>query len=270
MLRLLLLTWAWLAAALGPVWANDGVDQLARALKLEEVAEILRDEGLRYGASIDTDVLAGQGGAHFASVVSEIYTKERIMSVLRNGLAEHMDAAQLREGAAFFDSDLGQTIIALENSARRAFADVTIEDAARERFEATDPDDRFVMQLRAYIEINDLIEQNVNGALTADYNYYLGLAEGSGVPRDDQGVLASILESRDDIRDDTTGWIYGFLMLAYSPLSEDQMADNIAFAKSEAGVALNTALFEGFDALYNGISFDLGMAVARAMHATDL
>lgn len=253
-----------------PVWAESDLDRLTRALKLDEVAEILRAEGLRYGTSIDEDMLAGQGGAHFASVISGIYTEERIFSVVREGLQTHLNPEQLADTVAFFESDLGQRIITLENSARRAFSDATIEDAAMERFENTPEDDRFLQQLTRYIEINNLIEQNVDGALTADYSFFLGMSEGQGGERDDQGMLATILEGRDDIRADTSAWLYSFLMLAYSPLSAQEMDDNIAFSRTDAGIALNTALFEGFDDLYNGISYDLGVAVSRALQATDL
>ncbi|MBO9449727.1 DUF2059 domain-containing protein [Tropicibacter sp. R16_0] len=267
--RAFLAVTAWVFLAL-PVWAESDLDRLARAMKLDEVAEILRAEGLRYGASIDDDMLAGQGGDHFARVISDIYQEDRIVSAIRAGMEVHLDDETLSDSVAFFSSDLGQTIISLENSARRAFADPTIEDAARERYEATSSDDRFLQQLETYIEANNLVEQNVDGALTADYNFYLGLAEGNGAPRDDQGMLATILEGREDIRADTQDWLYGFLMMAYSPLSEQQMDDNIAFSRTKAGIALNTALFEGFDDLYNRISFDLGLAVARALQATDL
>lgn len=270
MFRRAFLTLAALLVAAVPVWAEEDLDRLVEAMKLDEVAEILRAEGLRYGASIDGDMLAGQGGAHFAQVISDIYQEKRIVSAIRSGLDTHLDEAALRDSVAFFSSDLGQVIISLENSARRAFADPAIEEAARERYEGTSPDDRFLQQLKTYIDANDLIEQNVNGTLTADYNFYLGLASGNGAPRDDQGMLATILEGRDDIRADTQDWLFGFLMMAYSPLSEQQMEDNIAFSRTRAGIALNTALFQGFDDLYNGISFDLGLAVARAMQATDL
>ncbi|WP_164659028.1 DUF2059 domain-containing protein [Tropicibacter sp. Alg240-R139] len=270
MLQRAFLTVAALVVLALPVWSEEDLDRLARAMKLDEVAEILRAEGLRYGASIDQDMLAGQGGDHFAQVISEIYQEERIVSAIRSGLDTHLNEDTLRDSVVFFGSDLGQTIISLENSARLAFADPTIEDAARERYEGTSPDDRFLQQLETYIAVNNLIEQNVDGALTADFNFYLGLAKGNGAPRDDQGMMATILEGRDDIRADTQVWLYGFLMMAYSPLSERQMDDNIAFSRTKAGIALNTALFEGFDDLYNRISFDLGLAVAQALQATDL
>lgn len=253
-----------------PAWADTDLERLSRAMKLEEVAEILRAEGLRYGASIDRDMLAGQGGAHFETVISGIYTEERIYRAVRTGLGAHMSPEQLRASVMFFESDLGQKVIGLENSARRAFSDPEIEEAAAQRYAETNSDDRFLQQLTAYIEVNDLIEQNVDGALTADYSFFLGMSEGQGEGRDDEGMLATILEGRDDIRADTSDWLFGFLMLAYSPLSEAEMDENITFSQSDAGVALNAALFQGFDALYNGISYDLGVAVARAMQATDL
>ena len=40
-------------------WAERLEQDLVRVLRLDEVAAILRDEGLRYGADLETDMLLG-------------------------------------------------------------------------------------------------------------------------------------------------------------------------------------------------------------------
>lgn len=64
--------------------------------------------------------------------------------------------------------------------------------------------------------------------------------------------------------------MYSFLLLAYKPLNESQMRENIAFSRTETGRALNLALFDGFDDMIDSISFQLGAAVAQALTASDL
>ncbi|MEY8838797.1 hypothetical protein AB9K41_07170, partial [Cribrihabitans sp. XS_ASV171] len=131
-------------------------------------------------------------------------------------------------------------------------------------------DDRRLTQVEEYIAVNDLVDRNVEGALSADYHFYLGLAEAGGGPRDDGSLLSGLLESRDETEAETSMWLHSFLLLAYRPLTQEQMEANIAFSGTEAGKALNSALFAGFDRLYDEISYDLGMAMGRAMTATDL
>lgn len=270
MRRLLIGIAGWFVFLVGPLWANPDLDRLVEAMQLPDVAEILRDEGLSYGKSVDEDMLGGQGGKHFAQVVSGIYREDRIIQALQDSLEHNLSDEQVANATEFFESPLGQTIISLENSARRAFSDPAIEEVARQSYEEASADDRLLQQLDTYIEVNDLIDQNVEGSLSADYNFFLGLAEGSNAARDDYAMLSSILESREEVRVETQAWLYGFLMMAYGPLSEAEMEENIAFSRSATGAALNTALFEGFDALYDGISYELGGAVSRVMQASDL
>jgi hypothetical protein len=65
-------------------------------------------------------------------------------------------------------------------------------------------------------------------------------------------------------------WIHAYLMLAYAPLTGDELASYISFSESPSGRALNTALFAGFEDLYRDISADLGRAAGRALNASDL
>jgi hypothetical protein len=59
-------------------------------------------------------------------------------------------------------------------------------------------------------------------------------------------------------------------MLAYGPLSSEVLGDYIDLSQTEAGKAMNRALFEGFDIMYEDISYALGLAVARQMQGQDL
>lgn len=260
-------------AALGlavPAAADEAVKQLTRALRLTEVVSILRDEGLAYGRTLDSDMLDGDGGAYFAARVSDIYDPDRMHRIMSETMAEAMGRADIVEATVFFDSPLGQTIIALENSARRAFSDPAIEDLARNRAAASDLDQPRARMIAEYIEVNDLIERNVDGALSADYAFYRGLAAGNGTRQDDRMILSDLWEQRDQTRAETTEWLFGFLTMAYQPLSDAELRDNIEFSLSEAGTALNRALFDGFDRLYDTISFELGQAVAFELTASDL
>lgn len=257
----------WLAA---PVAAEQPFDDLARAMRLDEVVAILRDEGLGYGATLDAEFLGGSGGAFFTAQVDRIYASDRMQAALSGALADHLDAEQAAAAIAFFRTETGQTILTLENSARRAFADDGIEEMALERAERAGEDDTRLRQVAAYVAANDLVGQNVKGAISADFQFYRGLSDGQDLDRDDGAVLASLLEARDETEAETRRWVMGFLYFAYAPLEDAQMQANIDFSQSDAGKALNAALFDGFDRLYGEISYDLGRAVGFALKASDI
>ncbi|GGH18107.1 hypothetical protein SAMN05444007_10128 [Cribrihabitans marinus] len=254
----------------GPVPAREAAAELAEVLRLQEVAEILHDEGLAYGESLDADMLGGEGGAFFRQRVEQIYATGPMVETMRGALADTMTEAQIDQTAQFFAGELGQTILSLENSARRAFSDPEVEETMRDRVEAAGRDDPRIALIGEYIRTNQLIERNVEGAISSDYSFYRGLADGRQGRRDDRMMLSDLFSRRDETRAETEDWLYGFLSLAYQPLSEAEMRENIAFSASPAGQALNAALFEGFDRLYDRISYDLGQAVARAMGASEL
>ncbi|MGI9369446.1 MAG: DUF2059 domain-containing protein, partial [Ruegeria sp.] len=189
---------------------------------------------------------------------------------LSGALDKHLSKTQLEQAAIFFESELGQSIISLENSARRAMSDDAIEEMANATYEEIDKKSGYFALVDEYIQVNDLIEQNVQSSISADFNFIRGIADGQGSTSDDRALLSQLLEQKDTTANNTKTWLYSFLLLAYQPLSEAQMRENIAFSRTDTGRALNRALFDGFDDVYDGISYQLGLAVADAMQASDL
>ena len=269
-MRLLIALFLALTLGAGELSANEHVERLAQALHLDDVIEILGQEGAVQGSDLDHALLDGQGGVFFQDQVRGLYDPDWMKDQIRQALVGHMTESQMTQAAIFFESDLGQTIISLENSARRAFADDGVEEIANSTYRQADrSSDRFRL-IREYVQVNDLIEQNMQNALSSDYNFFRGVAEGQGTARDDTTILAELLAQQDDTRVETEKWVYSFLLLAYQPLTQSQMRGNIAFSRTDAGQALNLAIFKGFDEMYDVISYQLGQAVAQALGASDL
>lgn len=250
--------------------AGEQVERLLQAMHLSEFLVILSDEGQAQGQSINETMLDGSGGSYFEAQINRLYDPDRMHAQMSNAVERNMTEAQIEQASIFFESDLGQTIVSLENSARRALSDDAIEDMARTMYEQADREDAFFRLVDEYVQVNDLIEQNVRGTISADFSFYRGLATGQGARADEEAWLAELLSQREETKKETTEWMYSFLLMAYQPLSESQMRENIAFSRTETGRALNKALFDGFDQMINGISFQLGEAVAQAMQASDL
>ncbi|EEB84311.1 DUF2059 domain-containing protein [Roseobacter sp. GAI101] len=259
----------WLLAT--PLWADARGAVLVDVLKIEEVAHILQAEGIANAETLNQDMLGGKGGAGWQLQVAAIYRPERIVEMLRTRLDTELQGDQREEVIAFFASDTGAEIIALENAARAAIGDEDIETAARQRYaEIEGSDDARLAQIKALVDSGDMINRNVTAAMNSNYQFMRGLAEGGAIQMNESEMLADSAAQLDEITADTTAWLYGYLLLAYSPLENDALDQYLEFSRTNAGLALNRALFDGFGAAYEDISYALGRAVALNMVAQDL
>ena len=77
-------------------------------------------------------------------------------------------------------------------------------------------------------------------------------------------------EEEPEIRAETEGWLFAYLHLAYGPLPVDDLETYLAFSRTDAGKALNAALFDGYEAMYRDISYALGRAVALSAQGNDI
>ena len=83
-------------------------------------------------------------------------------------------------------------------------------------------------------------------------------------------ILSDVWAQEDQIRADTSTWLYSYLGLAYHPLTEAEMESYIAFWESPAGQRLNAALFQAFDTVFREVSLELGKAAGIAMQGRDI
>lgn len=271
-----LVTSVFLIGAAGVASAQIAVQKvapLAEALGVPELVEIMRDEGVDYAVTLETDMFPGQGGARWTAMVGDIYNPERMEALVTSRLAEELPEDDLTALTEFFTSEHGKRIIDLELTARRALLDDDVEATSREVWQAQQgaatPRSEAIEK---FVAINSLIETNVVGALNSNYAFYVGLADGgafTGTLTEDQ-MLADVWAQEPDIRSETTLWIYSYLNMAYQPLSDDDLAAYIAFSESGAGQALNTALFAAFDTLFTQVSRDLGLAASQFMAGEDI
>lgn len=253
------------------VLASPLASELARVLKLEEVISILHGEGMSYADSIERELMPGGGGDLWDRSVLSLYDQPSMHDLLVDTLSRDMTEEQIVSTLSFFDTEQGQTILTYENAARAAMADPDIEDIARLTYtDARDNDDARLAQIDRFVSANDLMERNVAGALSSNYQFYRGLVDGGAMIMSESDMLADVYGQEPELRQDTEEWLYGFLFMAYQPLSGEAMEDYIVFSETEAGRALNAALFEGFERMYRDISFGLGLAASRSMTGSDL
>jgi hypothetical protein len=270
----LVLTVTIAATQLAAQAADDAqVDQLFDALGMPEMIQIMREEGLDYGMTLAEDMIPGGPTAQWQQAVDAIYDPQMMREEVRGAFGEALDGDDVAMMLDFFTSDLGETIIGLEVSARRAMLDDAVEEASIDAstLQMMDETPRYLL-VKDFVEINDLIESNVAGSLNSSYAFYIGLIDGGAMPAGvtPETALQDVWGQEAEMRANTTEWVYSFLMLAYQPLSDEEFATYMAFSKSEAGQDLTQALFLAFDGMFNDISRGLGLAAARFMATQEL
>lgn len=249
------------------------VEALYDVMRLDDIIEVMREEGLGYGADMASDFLNGAGGPDWERSVDRIYNTDKMGETVMRSFARTLEDVDTDKLVAFFEAETGSEIIALEISARRALLDDAVEEASIAQLEAAQAsNDPRLALIGRYIEQNDLVEANVVGALNSNYAFFTGLADGGAFPfemTEDQ-IIRDVWQQEQEIRDDTTEWINSFLLMAYQPLTDDQIEDYIALSETPEGRALNQALFDGFNDMFNEISRALGLAASIYMGGQEL
>jgi len=249
------------------------LDPLIDALQLREIFAVMQQEGVNYGRDLDRELLDNAGGEKWQQTVDEIYQSERIWQTFLPRFAAELDGADLEAMLAFFDNDRGRRIVSLELSARRALLDEGLEQESREAYHAMlDEGHPRLAMLEDFIKANDLVEYNVMGAMNANYAFYNGMIDGQAFDFDltEDEILRDVWAQEPEIRLDTQEWIYGYLTLAYAPLSDDDLQAYIDFSNSKSGRVLNAALFAGYDDVFTNVSKALGLSAAGFMQGEDL
>jgi hypothetical protein len=251
------------------------IADLSQALQMQEIVQIMQSEGIDYAKTLEEEMFPGRGGAEWARIVAGIYDPETMLERFDDQLvAELRDSPEAVSSALeFFADERGQRILTLELEARRALVDDAAEEAARVAVEdmIANSDPRMDV-LRRFAETNALVELNVAGAMNANLAFYKGMDEGGafdGKMTEDE-MLSDVWGQEADVRAQTEEWMYSFLALAYSPLSDTDMDAYQAFSESDAGQKVNAALFAAYDSVFTPISRDLGLAAARFMQGQDI
>lgn len=254
-------------------FANSGglVDRYLKALNMDVVFDILKKEGVAAGVEMANDGAIVSSPAWIARL-ERIYDADEMEQQFRLALERDTELAASEEALTFFESDLGQRIVQIEIDARKALGEDGVEDAARERADALRGDDpELFLMITKFIKVNDLIDSNVSGALNSNLAFYRGMASNpdyeGAMP--ESFMLSTVWEQEPEIRGEMEDWTLNFSTLAYSALSQDEFQRYIDVSETPAGQRLNTALFAGFDKVFESQSYELGRATAEFMQGED-
>ena len=98
-------------------------DALMEAIRISDTVAIMHVEGVEYGANLIQDMMMDADTPGWRVRVGQIYDEARMQALLTGGLQAELSDIDLAPLVAFFASDLGGEIIALELSARRTIFD---------------------------------------------------------------------------------------------------------------------------------------------------
>lgn len=250
---------------------KDNLGRLMDAMGLPALIAVMREEGMAHAIDLAADRVPEAGQAHWQRRVARIYDVGRMEALVRARFRESYGDADPIPMLEFHTSELGQRLIALELAARKAFRDPQVEAAAAARFrEARARNSERFRAIDAYVRANDLVERNVTGALNANLSFMVGLIDGGALNMSQAQAIRNVTANASEIRQSTTEWVYGYVLLAHDPLSVAQIRDYAALAATPEGRAMNAALFDAFGAMYRDLSHAMGRALAAEMATQDI
>lgn len=263
-----MLRWLTVIAFIVPFTAfaasEEELDRLHAALSSNELMRILSEEGFIQSDELREEMFPGRGGVGWNAVVGRIYSVDRLNENFRTAFDASLQDADISSLLDFYGTETGARVSQVEIDARRAIMSKEVEEAARGAFEdLRDSGSARVGLLEEFADINELIDRNVTGALNANLAFFRGLSSGEGFAMSEDQMLNDVWSREAEIREDTEGWVFGYMTFAYDTLSDDEIRAYIDISATEAGRDLNRALFAGFDAVFLDVSFELGKATSQ-------
>ncbi|NIY72886.1 hypothetical protein HCZ30_10645 [Marivivens donghaensis] len=253
-----------------PVAAQDLAEQVWDAGRMDEFAAVTRMEDIASAQNIAAAWLPYE--SDFTNVEA-LYIAPTVRDAIHAAFIAALDEDHAEEILAFLRSEPGQAMTAHELEGRKEFYDDSALEEGRAMLTAmvfTEPE-KYEL-LSDYIEVNDLIEQN----LVIGLNFEMALNAGASevLPPElqtDPSLLASQLQSEAEwMRADITDWLESYLAYSYGDVPEDQFREIFEFSVTEAGQAYNTALFDAYAAYSEVAARRLGKTLMEMTMATQL
>ena len=242
---------------------------LFEAVGMDENFEILAEIGMADAVGLEDTLFPGRGGDAWRAVLSGFYQSGPLQATFTEAFpADRLSTEAMQRVTLFYNTDLGRRIVSGELTAWRAISDEATEAAANAAyFQHLEDNSPRVALLSQFIEVNGFVDLNVSGALNSNYAFYRGLSDAGAYEQalPPAMMLDEVWGREPEIRRETVLWLYSFQLMAYEGLSDAEIETYIAFSETPAAQAYNAALFTGFDAVFEAMSYRLGSAAALFM-----
>ena len=253
--------------------------ELSDAFLLPELFDIMAEEGRASMLADGATPLQGSALRAFQDDVAAIYTADRMLAAFLTEMEKELSSRpDVRADALdFAATDAGKQILQLEIAARQALLEDEIDEMARmtlleAREAARDAAMAARLDLvRQRIDANDLIELNVSLGLNTSFAYYRGMMAENAVQGLSADMLLQLVWAQEPaIRADIEDWIESYFLMAYQPLSTDEMEAFVAYVATPLAQDFNRAMFRAFDTVFSEISLQVGHALGRRLSIEEL
>lgn len=239
---------------------------------IERLVGVMSLEGIADGQGLPEEAFGVLPGDGWGETLAEIYDADTMRAATEAAFMDAFEPRHRDEVEEFVASDAWQNAIDLEVAARMALLDPEVEEMV---FDNADRDSirdgTRARKIRRLIREAEMLDYNVESNLNSMLAFYLGLGDGGfGLELSEDDLYAMILSEQEGMEQDIQDWLFAVLMMAYDPLSNRHLDQQIAFWQTTEGAAFNAALFRAFDVLFSDLSYELGKAAAQVMNETAL
>ncbi len=240
--------------------------RMLSAIGMYDILTIMGTEGINMAPEIEAQLFPGLGGTPWQERVEQLHTPAEMTSLFEGAFDQNTLSEQhITEVTTFAQTPAGLRIITGEVAARQTFLDQTEVEAAIETFfAAVEAGDPRLEILTRFNQINGLVERNVLGALNLRLAFFNGLIDGGAFDNEmsEEMMLAEVWSQEAEVRRTTVEWLFAFQLLAYAQVTNAELESYVALSETEAGRAVNAALFAAFDQMLADLSYDTGAAAA--------
>ena len=174
---------------------------------------------------------------------------------------------------AFFESPLGQRIVAAEVAARAGMADPDIAEAARSALLlAQGENDPRIARFADFSAELGLVDRNASAMMNAQLQFLTGLSDGGALrpPMPEDALLSFIGSQAAELRSEAEDWLAAYHLMAYGSFEPDEFDEFAELNETGAGRALASAVFAAFDASFDAMQYELGLIAARYAIGDDI
>jgi hypothetical protein len=264
----------WIVSVFGApasVAQSPSASELYDALHMDILVDVIVSEGRDQVRDAAEIYLTGRAAETYITENMALYVPNKIRRQLIDGLSMGLSADDLAVAVAFFKTETGAYAAKLEASARQAISDQGVEDHAKAM--ASDAVARGVERidiLEAAIADMELVEMNLAGAMTAQYQFLMPLSDVKDLGLDQAAVLTMIQEGQDALSQSILEWLVAFLYMAYAPLDDEQLSTYLTYQTSPNGASLNKVLFDVFNAIDRDMSAAMGVSLAQSLQSKEI
>lgn len=254
--------------------AADSSDagRLLELMRFDQLAEVSREEGISGNASVLEDFGLTSNEAFWLEELDVIFDEGKTEEMFRTSFAKAYNQRSIVDAIAFLGSEAWMRAYDLQIDTSLLLTDPALEEAAVIHYwEHIENNSPRVPLIEDLVASTDLVEQNIAGAMNAMLAFNRGMTfVSSDLGYPDEEMIALLYASETELRLEISEWLHAYYLVAYLPLTEADISQQIEFWTSQAGQDISAAMMLSYDVVHNDQSFAVGRALAEILNSPAL